>query len=212
MNIVLFDMMDTVIREPYFAAVRRLLPGPLTPETYFRWRDRDAHFAFERGEVTEPEHFRSFYLPGTPPELLEQFPRPERVKKELLRSLRYFDGIPELLVELYRRPDVRTGVASNYSVWYQQMLPRLREIREQMDYYFYSCEMGVRKPDPGYYQMIAAGLQSDFPDLRPEQIFFTDDRPENTAAASALGWRVHVMTGDTPVLRNAIEAFLADGD
>lgn len=208
-KIVLFDMMDTLIHEPYFDAVHRLLPASLDVKTYFKWRDRDAYLAFERGEASEQAHFRQFYLSNAPAELLAQFPRPERVKKELLRSLKYIAGIPDLLAWLHGRPDVRIGVASNYSVWYQDMLPRLREIREHMHYYFYSCEMGIRKPDAGYYTMIADGLRRDFPDLPSDAIFFTDDRSENIDAARELGWSAHLMDGDTAGLRVAIEAFLA---
>ncbi len=207
-KIVLFDMMDTLIHEPYFDAIGRLLPPDLDAKTYFQWRDRDAYIAFEKGEASEYEHLRQFYLPDTPPDLLERFPRPERVKKELLRSLRYIDGIPELIAWLKSRDDVRLGVASNYSVWYLDMLPRLREIREEMDYYFYSCEMGIRKPDAGYYELIAEGLRREYPELDPGAIFFTDDRQENVDAARGLGWSTHLMKRDTDALRSAIERFL----
>ncbi|MEQ9363189.1 MAG: hypothetical protein RIF32_03045 [Leptospirales bacterium] len=208
MKVLLFDMMDTLIHEPYFEAITRLLPESLDAKIYFKWRDREAYIAFERGEASEREHFRQFYLPDAPADLLAQFPRPERVKKELLRSLRYIDGIPELIAWLRSRDDVRLGVASNYSVWYQDMLPRLREIRDEMHYYFYSCEMGVRKPDAGYYTTIAEGLRRDLPELTPEAIFFTDDRRENVDAARAQGWRAHLMDGDTGALRSSIEKFL----
>ncbi|MCR9145288.1 MAG: hypothetical protein NXI24_23820 [bacterium] len=207
-KIILFDMMDTLIHEPYFDAIGRLLPPELDAKTYFRWRDTEAYLAFERGEASEQEHFRQFYLPDAPPEMLARFPRPERVKKELLRSLRYIAGIPELIAWLRARGDVRLGVASNYSVWYQDMLPRLRELRDDMDYYFYSCEMGIRKPDAGYFEMIAAGLRRDFPELSSAEIFFTDDRQENVEAARACGWQAHLMDGDTASLRDAITTFL----
>jgi FMN phosphatase YigB (HAD superfamily) len=209
MKIVLFDMMDTLIHEPYFTAIGRLLPPDLTPASYFGWRDRTAFAEFERGEISEQEHFRRFYLPGLPSELRQRYPRPERVKKELLRSLRYVDGIPGLLSELRARPEVRLGVASNYAIWYLEMLERLRDIREHMHYFFYSCEMGVRKPDPEYYTIIASGLARDFPELAAADIFFTDDRQTNIDAAAAMGWRVHRMDGNTAALRAAILAFLA---
>lgn len=211
MKIILFDMMDTLIHEPYFQAIQRLLPADLDAKTYFKWRDGPAYVAFERGDVGEYEHLRQFYLPDTPPELLARFPKPERVKKELLRSLKYIEGIPELLARLKSPAHgdaVRLGVASNYSIWYQEMLPRLREIREHMDYLFYSCELGARKPDVSFYERIFAGLLRDFPELQPADIFFTDDRPENIAAAEALGWTAHLMELDTPALSAAIDRFL----
>lgn len=213
MKIILFDMMDTLIHEPYFLAIQRLLPEDLDAKTYFQWRDGPAYVAFERGDVGEYEHFRQFYLPDTPPELMARFPKPERVKKELLRSLKYIEGIPELLARLKSRgasggTELRLGVASNYSIWYQEMLSRLREIREHMDYLFYSCELAARKPDAVFYERIFAGLQRDFPDLRPADVFFTDDRPENIAAAEALGWTAHLMELDALALGAAVDRFL----
>lgn len=143
--------------------------------------------------------------------MLERFPRPEKVRKELFRQLRYIDGIPELLAELQARDDVRTGIASNYAEWYVEILKRLPRIHEGMDYLFFSCEMGLRKPDAGYYETIETALRKQHPELRPEQMFFTDDRQINVDAARERGWAAFLMQDDAPSLRTAIVAFLNDG-
>lgn len=48
--------------------------------------------------------------------------------------------------------------------------------------------LGVAKPDPAIYEALeeAAGL-------RGPALFFTDDRPENIAAAAARGWCTHLF-------------------
>jgi 2-haloacid dehalogenase len=46
------------------------------------------------------------------------------------------------------------------------------------------------KPEPGIYAILEARCG-----LPPEALFFTDDRPENVAAAEARGWRGHVFAG-----------------
>ncbi len=55
---------------------------------------------------------------------------------------------------------------------------------------YISGHMGVVKPDPRIYQMLEQGaaLSGDF-------LLFTDDRPENIAAAAARGWQTHLFEG-----------------
>ena len=55
---------------------------------------------------------------------------------------------------------------------------------------FISGHMGVIKPDPRIYQMLEEGSGLSGGDL-----LFTDDRPENIAAAALRGWKTHHFTG-----------------
>ncbi len=56
------------------------------------------------------------------------------------------------------------------------------------DAMFMSARLGLLKPDPRIYAAVEA--RSGLP---PEALFFTDDKPENVAAAVARGWRGHVF-------------------
>nr|MDT0659720.1 HAD family phosphatase [Micromonospora sp. DSM 115978] len=47
---------------------------------------------------------------------------------------------------------------------------------------FYSCRLGLAKPDPAVYRAVLAGLG-----VAPRDVTFLDDRPENVAAAASLG-------------------------
>ena len=60
----------------------------------------------------------------------------------------------------------------------------------EFDRAFVSARMGVIKPDPAIYAAVEA--QGG---LAPDQMLFTDDKPENIEAAAARGWRVHLFTG-----------------
>lgn len=55
---------------------------------------------------------------------------------------------------------------------------------------FISGHIGVIKPDAGIYHRLEAdsGLSGD-------ALLFTDDRPDNIAAAAARGWRTHLFEG-----------------
>ncbi|MCP5486971.1 MAG: HAD hydrolase-like protein [Spirochaetales bacterium] len=206
-RLVLFDMMDTLVSEPYFRLIERLVPDPEQRRAYFGWRDREAHIEFERGEISEAELFRRFYLPDLPASLREVYPSPERVKKGLLRELSYMPGIRELLAWLAEQSDVRIGIASNYSCWYVEFLARLPLLSKYADYLFFSCEMNARKPEPRFYEMIETAIAESAGPIAPHSILFIDDREANLEPARARGWNVHLMQSAGP-LRTAIEAFL----
>jgi putative hydrolase of the HAD superfamily len=54
---------------------------------------------------------------------------------------------------------------------------------------FYSCRLGLTKPDPTIYQKVLTALGA-----RPQDVTFVDDRPPNVAAAAALGMRALLFT------------------
>ncbi|MDA0233161.1 MAG: HAD family phosphatase [Chloroflexi bacterium] len=58
-----------------------------------------------------------------------------------------------------------------------------------------SFKIGVMKPDSGYYEHLVrhSGVQ-------PDEIFFTDDRPENVEAAASLGIRAFHFDGTEKLL------------
>ncbi len=55
---------------------------------------------------------------------------------------------------------------------------------------YISGHMGVVKPDPRIYEMLEEGSK-----LSGSSLLFTDDRPENIAAAAARGWQTHLFDG-----------------
>jgi 2-haloacid dehalogenase len=60
----------------------------------------------------------------------------------------------------------------------------------EFDRAFVSGRMGVIKPDPAIYAAVEAGCG-----LPPGALLFTDDKPENIAAAAMRGWQVHLFQG-----------------
>jgi 2-haloacid dehalogenase len=60
----------------------------------------------------------------------------------------------------------------------------------EFDRDFVSGHLGVIKPDPKIYEAVEEG--SGVP---PSRLLFTDDRPDNVAAARARGWQAHLFEG-----------------
>ena len=56
------------------------------------------------------------------------------------------------------------------------------------DGFFFSCELGVQKPDKGFYDILAATVG-----LAPSQLLFFDDHKANVLGARAAGWRAELF-------------------
>lgn len=69
----------------------------------------------------------------------------------------------------------------------------------------YSHEEGMEKPDPSFYRLLCERL-----DVRPSEVVFVDDLPENVAGAREVGMRA-VLFRDTPAAIADIEQHLAVG-
>jgi putative hydrolase of the HAD superfamily len=61
---------------------------------------------------------------------------------------------------------------------------------------YYSCRLGVAKPDPRAFQIVLRDLGAE-----PGEVLFIDDRAENTAAARNLGMRTITFTSDSALDR-----------
>ncbi|MBX7056689.1 MAG: hypothetical protein K1X75_01395 [Leptospirales bacterium] len=208
-RVLLFDMMDTLIDEPFYPAIQRLLPQAEQLRRFSAARRREAFLEFELGRISEREYFRSFYRSEDWKE--QGLPRPEKLKKALMRELRFRQGMAELLAELGRQPGLRSGIASNYGEWYQEIFKRLPAL-EGAHFLFFSCEMGRRKPDPEYFAIIEQSLCRALPGLLPGAIFFADDRQENLSPAADRGWTTMLATADSEALAAAARQFAAGAD
>ncbi len=61
---------------------------------------------------------------------------------------------------------------------------------DEFDRIFVSAELGMSKPDTEIYQRVEAECG-----IAQNALLFTDDRPENIAAARARGWQTHLFDG-----------------
>jgi 2-haloacid dehalogenase len=61
---------------------------------------------------------------------------------------------------------------------------------DEFDRAFVSGHLRLAKPDPAIYEAVEREGG-----IAPENLLFTDDRPENIEAAAARGWRTHLFEG-----------------
>lgn len=94
------------------------------------------------------------------------------------------DILDEDLVNFLRalRSKYKTALLSNAWDDLRQMIEEVWQIGDAFDRLIISAEVGVAKPEPGIYQMMAKELQ-----VEPPQTVFVDDFPRNVDGARAAG-------------------------
>jgi HAD superfamily hydrolase (TIGR01509 family) len=181
-RVVLLDVMDTVLVDPYRAALAAATSLPL--EELFRRRDADLWPAFERGELDESAYWAGWRTAGIPCD-------PEAFHAARRAGTRWMPGMRELLDDL--AGCVVRVTASNYPIWIDELAAD--HLDGRFERVLASHHLGVRKPDPAFFDVLL-----DRVGARPEEAVFVDDREVNVAAAERRGIRSHRFV-DAPTLR-----------
>jgi HAD superfamily hydrolase (TIGR01509 family) len=166
---VAFDLMDTVVRDPFREALEAAT-GLALDELLAR-RDPSVYPAFERGEIDEDTYWQHYERAGIDVD-------PARFHEVRRAGTRWLAGMPALLDEL--DGVVLRVTASNYSHWVEQLAEEM--LRHRFDRVVASCHLGVRKPQPGFYRELLDRLG-----MRPAEVAFVDDRDVNVEGARSAG-------------------------
>jgi putative hydrolase of the HAD superfamily len=108
-----------------------------------------------------------------------------------LNAINVYDEVMRVVLSL-QRAGVPCHIASN------QQAGRARHMSEVLNYRtlftreFYSCSLGVAKPDIFFFERILHAL-----DLRGDNVLFLDDRQENVEAARRAGLASAVYAGES---------------
>lgn len=177
-RVVCFDLMDTVLYDPYREAVRAATGMGISELRTLR--DPGAWLEFELALIDEETFARRFFADGSTFDIAT-FHRVRRA------GYRWLPGMRALVADLHGI--VGRHVASNYPIWIDEL-----RVRFGLDTVFEgvwaSHHLGARKPDPVFYDRLAnkAGVE-------PGDCLFVDDRRHNCEAAEAVGFRTHVFAG-----------------
>lgn len=88
------------------------------------------------------------------------------------------------LADAVRATGIRCYLATNQQDLRRDVMRRDLPYDRHLDGQFYSCELGVAKPDPGFYQAILGSLR-----IRAGSALLIDDSAPNVAAAADIGMR-----------------------
>lgn len=109
------------------------------------------------------------------------------------------------LLRALRRKETPVFALSNFGIATFEIGVDNYPFLEEFDRRYISGHMGVIKPEPAIYEMVEADCG-----LPPETLLFTDDRPDNIAAAAARGWQTHLFDGPEGWAARLVEAGLLD--
>ena len=186
-DVLVFDLMDTVIVDPFYELVPRALG--MTLEELFAVKDPTAWLEFEAGEIDEAGYFARCFTA----EHADRLPSPRLVKDAAVQGSRLVAGMAPLLAELHGGPCALWAL-SNYSCWFEPIRARLG-LDRFFDGYVISYQIGCRKPDPRAYRALCARAS-----VQPARCLVIDDRETNVAGAQAVG--MHALRfHDAPTLR-----------
>lgn len=97
-----------------------------------------------------------------------------------------------VLVAELRSAGIYCGLASNQQRRRAEIMSRRLKYGAHFDGEFYSCHLGLRKPDPAYFEEIIRRTG-----LSPSRTLFIDDRIENLNGAAAIGLaHLHFVSSD----------------
>jgi len=200
-GVVCFDLMDTLVRDPYREALRAATGEG--PEGLAARRDPTAWPAFERGEL-DAATFAARVLPDGGFDLAA-FDRARRA------GYAWLPGMRGLLDEL---EGVATRwLATNYPAWVEELLAGRgvlggEGVGARVEGVTASYRVGVRKPDPGFFATL---LEATGSADAPGRCLLVDDRAVNCEAAAAHGLAVHHFDGAEGLRRRlALEGLLPD--
>ena len=171
-----------------------------------RWRSDEVHtlwaklvHRFETGACGETEFaeaiVRGFDLTLSPAEFLVEF-------REAARG--FYDGALSLLRELSAKHRL-LSLSNTNAVQWPRLLERLGS-EDPFHAHHPSHVSGFHKPDPRAFQAVIERHTA------ASEFFFFDDRKQNVAAASALGWRGRHVRGTAEARQACIELGLLNSD
>lgn len=185
--VLLFDVMDTLVAEPFFDRV----PGffGMTLQQLLDAKDPAAWIDFEHGRIDEATFYERFFEDRRPLD-------GPGLKAFMVDCYAWLDGMEALLAELSAAGHVIHAL-SNYSPWYRLIDEKLG-LSRYLEWSFVSCDTGRWKPQAEAFRHAAATLQRP-----PAECLFIDDREVNVEAARREGM-VAIHRTDVASLRREL--------
>ena len=140
-------------------------------------RHQSVNDAWEKGQMTGDEYLQQTIFfeprPFTPAEFLEQMKQ---------RSVLLPRGALRILQELAASEEMELAMLNNEARELNDYRIDQFALGAYFDVFLSSCYVGLRKPDPKFFELALDVLQRD-----ADEVAFIDDRQHNCDAATALG-------------------------
>ena len=118
---------------------------------------------------------------------------------EALEPWRWFEAEPEVisLISSLRTAGVGCHLATNQQAYRRAVMQDERGYGAWFDETFYSCDLGLAKPDPAYFRAILSAI-----DVPASSVLFVDDNADNVAGALSVGLQAELydLSAGVPAL------------
>ncbi|XP_018442361.1 flavin mononucleotide hydrolase 1, chloroplatic [Raphanus sativus] len=184
--VLLFDVMDTIVRDPFYQDIPAFFGMPM--RELLECKHPTAWIEFEKGLIDEEELSRKFFIDKRDFDF-------EGLKDCIRSGYSYLDGMQELLQTL-SADNFEIHAFTNYPIWYKMIEDKLK-LSAYLSWTFCSCYTGKRKPDPEFYLEVVQHLG-----VEPCDCVFIDDRPSNVKCAVEIGMRGLVFENADSLLKD----------
>ncbi|RZU03506.1 putative hydrolase of the HAD superfamily [Kribbella rubisoli] len=125
---------------------------------------------------------------------------------EALEPWSWFAAEPEVvsLIGSLRSAGVGCHLATNQQSYRRTIMQDERGYGAWFDRTFYSCDLGLAKPDPAYFRAILGSL-----DLPASSVLFIDDNVANVDAAASVGLQAELydLSAGVPALASLLRRY-----
>lgn len=174
-RVVLFDVMDTLVADPFFRGFERdlfAMTGGI--KELFSVKDQKSFVDFETGAIDESEHFATYFTDRRPVD-------GAAVTAYLKENYAWLPGMRELAAEL-AAAQVPMAAFSNYPAPWAPLVEDAVGLSQLVPWALVSGEAGVRKPAAEAFKAALGAVG-----CTASEVIFVDDSKANTDAAEALG-------------------------
>lgn len=173
-KMVLLDVMDTLVADPFWRGFERDLFGMSDMKELFAVKDAESFLCFERGEISEEQHFATYFRDRRPVD-------GDKIRTYLSQRYHWIDGMHALCTDL-KSSGVEMAAFSNYPAQWAPLVESACELSQLCPWAFVSGEHGVRKPSKEAFEAALAAVG-----LSPHEVIFVDDSVANCEAAESMG-------------------------
>jgi len=125
---------------------------------------------------------------------------------DALEPWSWFDAEPAViaLIQSLRMAGIGCHLATNQQAYRRAIMQDERGYGAWFDQTFYSCDLGLAKPDPAYFRAILGALRVPAP-----AVLFIDDNEDNVAGALSVGLRAEYydLSAGVPALEDLLRRY-----
>ena len=126
--------------------------------------------------------------------------------EEVFELWHRFEAEPVVVgwIQELRARGIGCHLATNQQAYRRAIMHDERHYGDWFDQTFYSCDLGLAKPDPAYFRAILSAI-----DRPASSVFFIDDNEANVAGARSVGLHAEVydLADGTDALRSLLERY-----